>query len=185
MFNWTGECEIRVGVASENRLDPAGWAGTSFDLGEIPPGAVQLTVRVDGLHTAADASRKFHIDSIRFGSQDGLSRPITVAEAGNPPIEITVTDQSGRVSGMVTGDAPDGLSVTARRAGGGVWAQPAMTRTRNDGSFSFADLVPGDYEVTAWSGNRSCFGGECPCTGSKVAVANGQAAMVRLTVCRF
>jgi hypothetical protein len=65
--------------------------------------------------------------------------------------------------------------------------QDARTTTRNDGSFTIAELVPGDYEVTAWSGNRTCIGAGCPCNAqaAKVTVANRQTSMVRLTACRF
>jgi hypothetical protein len=180
----TGRCEITLAETSDGRT--VAGSGTAFAVGEVPPGNFRLSAKVNGLHAADDPARKFYVDSIRFGQEDGFGREITVVEGGNPPIELIVTDQSGQVSGTVMDDEPGGMVfVTARRAGSSAAGLAPNTMTRSDGSFTIAGLVADDYEVVAWPGNRVCAGANCPCNdqAAKVTVVNGQTAVVRLRAC--
>jgi hypothetical protein len=147
-----------------------------FSLDGVPPGHWRFDVR---------PTKPLTVGSVRFGSQQ-LPDPFLVAESGNPPLEITLTDQAGTVAGTVVDEhqQPVGGALIVLRQPGDSSILGKLFRSGGDGSFRASDLAPGTYEVTAWKEGRP--GIDPPPKGidrvSKVEVKPGETAVVRLVV---
>ena len=120
-------------------------------------------------------------------------RPITVAESGNPPLEVTLSDEVGRLAGSVTNGstAVPGALVVARRIGGppnlNQYALPVISTA--DGSYLISALIPGNYEVTAMKPNPSGSismgpAGTCAARIGKAEITAGQTSILPLQVCQ-
>jgi hypothetical protein len=143
--------------------------GREFSLEGVPPGRWRLDVR---------PTRPLTVNSVRFGGQQA-PEPFLVAESGNPPLEITLSDQAGTVAGTVV-DAhqqPVRDALIVFRQPGDPPMISKSVRSGGDGSFRAPDLPPATYEVSAWPDGGSGNG-----HAAKVEVKAGETAVVRLVV---
>src|SRR5262249_25547553 len=95
------------------------------------------------------------IRSITAEGRDILADGLTIAGPGTVPVEITVADDGGTVSGTVTGkdDKPSAGAIV-------VLVPEAKLRRRRDlyqgaatdqyGRFEVAGIAPGEYRAFAW-----------------------------------
>jgi hypothetical protein len=154
-LQWTGSAAVRivhrsgVSITSEMRSDG------SFEFESVPPGDYTFDVQTRNLRARGDGARRFSAGAIRFGGQNALHRTVTVAESGNPPLEVQLTDEPAGISGSVV---EDGATTGAR------YVVSVATVPQRRGfaplavatpGFQFPDLGPGDYDVTARRGNIS------------------------------
>jgi len=162
---------------------------TSFEFDNVSPGEYTVDVQCQNARLAGAASSGLSVNAVRFGRQDGLRKPITVAEAGNPPLEIQLTADPAGVAGKVVGTTVDGNAtflVTASGAGTAP-GMPDLAITKGD--FQFASLAPGEYRITAWAYDRSMLGSMLgpaarTCDESvKVTVKDGAVSTVTVRPC--
>jgi hypothetical protein len=125
-----------------------------FTLEDIPPGDWQIGIGPFYFpgYPGPKMNPKLAITSARFGVSDAITRPITVAEGGNPLLEIEMSTDTGRIAGRLKG-ARQGTVLVERvgalqRPGG----LPGV-RINPDGSFLVENLAPGTYEVRRAAGN--------------------------------
>ena len=149
-----------------------------FTIDELPPG--RWMVQVDSKAVKRSTSEKLFIKSARFGTQNAMGETITITESGNPPLEIQLTAERGRVSGMAFN--ADGLPlrramILCRRAGAGVFSAPQMALSAEDGSFAIEDLGPGTYRLRVAGGGPVT----SPSDDVLAEVKPGETATVRLT----
>ena len=167
-------------------MRPPCWTGKTCTLADIPPGEWAFDVQAPGVRESGDSPRFLYIESIRFGQQDAWNRPVTIAEGGNPPLEIVLTGDVGTIQATVTGEDGKPLSgmVVAQRLGG---TEPM----RNSTTGRLEGLLPGDYEVAGFARDedtgRVAYGSPERCSDQavKVAVRAGQTTMVNLKPCVF
>ncbi|HJZ95583.1 MAG TPA: hypothetical protein VKE70_03705, partial [Candidatus Solibacter sp.] len=107
-----------------------------------------------GLETTRDAVRlsdqhKLAITSTRFGVSDPMAGPVTVAESGNPVLEIGLSTDTGKIAGKVVGAAK---MVVITRPGAMRRSMGPPIMVNSDGSFISGELPPGLYELRALAG---------------------------------
>ncbi|HVI84480.1 MAG TPA: carboxypeptidase regulatory-like domain-containing protein [bacterium] len=157
----------------------------TFDFDGVPAGEFFIDVRLNNLRTRGDSTRRYTVGAIRFGSQSGFRKPVTVAENGNPPIEIQLSDEPAGIAGRVISDAEHAsylvtvASLAPRRPAGLMIASTPP-------EFQFPDLAPGDYEVTArrYAGLKEALqpGGSCD-ESVRVTVRDGAVSTITLRPC--
>ncbi|MDR3700573.1 MAG: carboxypeptidase regulatory-like domain-containing protein [Candidatus Sulfopaludibacter sp.] len=156
----------------------------AFTLPDIPPGEWTLDVESNGLEAAGHA---LQVASVKFGEASVIRQPIAVVEGGNPPIAITLSGETGGIAGTVEpGDPADPALVVAQSLDGHPLNLLTTVTTGQDGSFAFAGLLPGDYQVCACGRafvRKTGYGGDCTGLARKVAVTNGQTATLKLHRC--
>jgi len=171
----------RTGVTLSSQIRPDG----TFDFDDVPAGEFFIDVRLNNLRARGDSSRRYTVSAIRFGTQSGFRKPVTVVENGNPPIEIQLSDEPAGVAGHVVSDGERAsflVSVanlaTRRPAGLMIVSTPP--------EFQFPDLDPGDYEVTARRftrlNNAPLAAGSCDET-VRVTVRDGAVSTINLRPC--
>uniref|UniRef100_Q01W65 Cna B domain protein n=1 Tax=Solibacter usitatus (strain Ellin6076) TaxID=234267 RepID=Q01W65_SOLUE len=157
----------------------------TFDFDDVPAGEFFIDVRLNNLRASGDSSRRYTVSAVRFGAQSGFRKPVTVAENGNPPIEIQLSDEPAGVSGRIVSDGEPGsflVSVanlaTRRPAGLMIVSAPP--------EFQFPDLDPGDYEVTARRftrlNNAPLASGSCD-ESVRVTVRDGAVSSITVRPC--
>jgi 5-hydroxyisourate hydrolase-like protein (transthyretin family) len=117
-----------------------------FSLDAVPPG--KWTFDIESNVLRRPQATKFFIQSARLGTQNAIGEPIVIAESGNPPLEIRLSPDSGRIAGTVVDE--NGLPrknamVLVTRATFG--ASINTGATRDDGSLLIEGLAPGSYRV--------------------------------------
>lgn len=142
--SWSGQVRISLRDKAAPGLTREFVANgeSEFSLDAIPPGRWLIEV--------TSSTKPLAVTSVRFGNQQG-PEPILIAESGNPPLEITLSDQTGTVAGtMLDGNRQPvkGALIVVRQPGGPILGR--TYRTGADGSFRVADPPPGQYEVSAW-----------------------------------
>jgi hypothetical protein len=149
---------------------------------DVPPGEWTFDVQPSVLRETGDSPQLLYIGSVRFGSQEAWGKPVTVAEGGNPPLEITVTGDVGTLRLMVTNDdgRPTPAVMVARRVDG---TEPP----RRSNSPQFVGLLPGDYQVAAFGPNSQGMvvqGSPEKCDRAvTVTITAGQTSNVNLKPC--
>lgn len=115
------------------------WRGR-FEIDDVAAGTYTLDIHGAG---------EWWVKSVQCGGVDLLNEDLTVTEGGQPaPIEITLRDDAGAVTGTVTGVAQESaVSVLLVQARGKKnYVEPLQRVTSN---FGFTGVAPGDYAVVA------------------------------------
>ena len=125
---------------------------------------------------------------MKFGDVSVDRAPITVVEGGNPPIVITLSDESGSIAGTVEqGEGSGPALVVARALDGHPLKSLPTTTTQPDGSFAIDGLLPGEYQVSAWGlvflRKAGYSGADCTDRTANVTVTNGRTATLKLQRC--
>jgi hypothetical protein len=133
-------------------LRAKGSEGQELTIPNVRPGRYHVNV----------FSGKGYAASIQSGGSDLMQQPLVVGlGGGNSPIEITLRDDGGEVSGTVeeatstegnsvrSGENPQFRYVYLLPMGESTWPQPPTVRTL-DGTFKMEQVAPGDYLVAAF-----------------------------------
>jgi hypothetical protein len=181
-IRWFGAPRVVLRYLNGTTLQCAIQTNVAFECSEVPPGEFFLDVQ-GNLGMTSNRTR-LSVKEIRFGAQDGLHRPITVAENGNPPIEITLTDEPSGVAGKVIDEA----SKTSNYLVMALRLSPRATATATVGppDFQIPDLGPGEYEISAYrtGSQRDLLGPRTGCAESvKVTVVEGALKYITLRPC--
>jgi hypothetical protein len=155
---------------------------------DVPPGEWMFDVQGRILQSGEPA-RVVAVESIRFGQQNVWKVPVTVGEGGNPPAEISITDQVGTISGtiaMAEGQPADSSEIIFRRVG-----DNRQQRRNGWGPLILLDgLLPGDYALALFGPADDQDGGirtapldRCGDRVAKVTVPAGQTSTVMLQPC--
>ncbi len=124
--------------------------GHELTIPNVPPGRYRVNVY----------SGKGYAASIQSGGNDLLHQPLVVGWGGRtPPIEITLRNDGGQVSGTVeeAASGEQNSTVDAFRYVyllplGGPGGQPPPTTQSMNGKFNLGQVPPGDYLVVACEG---------------------------------
>jgi len=173
----------RIGLRTRNNatdscdIDPDG----TFKCANVPPGEYFLEVGPN-LRLLGDRTRRFSVKEIRFGEQNGLHRPVTVAENGNPAIEILLSDEPAGIAGKVVDEASKMAfyQVIVSRFS----AHTTVSATVGPPDFQIPELAPGEYEITAYrmGARGTMVGAACPET-TRVTVVEGSVKYITLRPC--
>jgi len=118
-------------------------------------GAAYLRPMPGVYRLSARGSSQWYIKSAMYGTTELLQQEMTVAAgAGSSPIIVTVSDQTGGLQGSVRKNgAPVSAWVNVIPSGSS--AVPFYsTRCGADGSFNFASLPPGSYQVISFESHH-------------------------------
>jgi hypothetical protein len=171
---WEGSVRLSVQGAGRSR-EVEVTPGDETVVEDVPPGEWRLVAR----SRATQGDRKLAIASLTFGLQDTLVAPITIAESGNPVLEVTLTAATGGIAGVFEGDLRNKPEIVLARRQGMPTLDIALVS--RDGSFRFTDLAPGTYEVIT-PGTNGQFPVSPESRPVKVEVRTGQTSSVKLTV---
>jgi hypothetical protein len=162
----TGPPPPSTGPGFNLELESADEMGPAGNAGMVPseasaPGQWELRVNQPGRYwIKAQAWPPAYVSSISSGGTDLGSSPLTVLP-GSPPasIEVTLRDDSGKISGIVDPESPGAPNPVASGPSPQVWiyaiplfstAAPLQnTMPNSDGRFTFYTLPPGSYRVVA------------------------------------
>jgi hypothetical protein len=152
----------------------------SFSIDDLPPG--KWLIQVESNVTRVHDSAKLFVQSTTLGQQNAATDPVVVTESGNPPFEIRVTPESGRVLATVVdqnGNPRPRVTVVLGRFGAGTFMPSRISGiTKEDGTVSLADLPPGRYRVSALTLNSVSDSRDAILVDVKL----GETAAVRITV---
>lgn len=187
---------LNLALQSAEPFGSAGFGGSiRRDPGSFASGSYSLEINSAGrfwVHT--DAYPPAYISSITSGGVDLGSAPLTLLPGATPaPIEITLRNDSGSITGQLSGQAAAALS-----GGQPVWidAIPLFSTTsslprgavESTGQFTLRNLAPGSYLVVA-SGSQQDIDFHSPEAlaaftgkGQTVTVDPGGTASVQLSV---
>jgi hypothetical protein len=112
-------------------------------LPDLPPGEWQIGFVTNAVRLADQ--HKLVITNARFGVSNPLTGTIAVLESGNPPLEIELSGDTGRIAGTVKG-APGGV-VLVERIGTPRFFPAFRAMLTEDGAYLTDELAPGLYEV--------------------------------------
>jgi hypothetical protein len=144
---WSGEVNVAVttqqkGVTTRDlKVTRSG----EFSIQDVPPGEWQFEIADRGPVRLSD-KRKLAVTSTRFGASNPMAGPISIAESGNPVLEIELSTDTGRIAGEVAGGAK---MVFITRAGTMRLAMGRPILVSPDGSFVTEELAAGFYELRA------------------------------------
>jgi hypothetical protein len=176
---WAGQVIVSVRSASlVSASRDFNVTSEKFTIEELPPG--RWMVQVDSNTLKRPAFEKLFIKAASFGTQNAMGETLNVTESGNPPLEIQLTPEHGRISGTAFG--ADGLPLkramvlTGRAAATIALSRGQVSLSRDDGSFVVEDLAPGTYRLVVGSDGR--FTGFRD--GVLVEVKAGETAVVRV-----
>jgi protocatechuate 3,4-dioxygenase beta subunit len=179
---WAGQVMVNVrsavpGVASPDFVVTSG----KFTIDDLPPG--RWMVQVESNAVARPDDRKLFVKAVNFGTQNAVADTLTVTESGNPPLEIQLSPEAGRVVGTVA-DAnglprTHALILIFRATAKGIFGvAPATGSTKEDGSFAIDGLAPGSYRLVVASDARAA---AMLNSNVLVEVKAGETAVVRIT----
>jgi hypothetical protein len=189
-FRWEGAftVNVRPSVTGANHLLTKFAESTSV-LPGIPPGEWRFEVSAKKLHQLSDPPARLYIASMRVGNQNASGAPVVVAEGGNPPLEITLTDRTGGISGEVWDDGgqvsrPVAVFWVAADPGNGTAADAVSTD--DEGYFELEDLPPGEYRLVAFPQDDfppDPASVDCGDRETRTTLTGGGTATVRLRLC--
>ena len=82
---WEGELRVSLYGTPGGSTQPVTVRGDgTFSFEDVPPGQWRLEFQEAGLHPSGDPHRNLHVAKVRFGAQDGLLGPLTVAGERQP-----------------------------------------------------------------------------------------------------
>ncbi|MEO8368079.1 MAG: carboxypeptidase-like regulatory domain-containing protein [Candidatus Solibacter sp.] len=186
---WTGTPGIKIRHHNGNSIGPTApclvQPDGDFECSEVPPGDFFFDVELNQRVSTKYRTVRLAVSEIRFGRQDALYRPVVVAENGNPPIEILLSDEPAGVAGKVIDEASktSNYMVMVSRPS----TQLTVAATVGPPDFQIPTLAPGEYEITAYRVGAgmpkgTLMGATCPET-SKVTVRQGSVSYITLRVC--
>jgi hypothetical protein len=128
---------------SQSRRGTNFWQGQAGGIPNVAPGTYRLEINTNG---------EWWVKSAQSGNVDLLSDDLTLSEGEQPePIEVTLRDGAGTVSGTVTpAGNPDRVLVLLVQPYG---ARNIVHAARPmQGYFAIPGISPGDYEIVALDG---------------------------------
>jgi hypothetical protein len=125
--------------------------GGDFVLEDIPPGQWQLNITTSPATVRTSDQHKLKVTRTRFGVANPLAGPITVAESGNPLLDIEISADTGRIAGRIVGGLPQMISVRQAEVPLRL-SMGAVMMTKPDGAFVTDELAPGLYDVQPLAG---------------------------------
>ena len=150
-LQWQGSGSVRLIHRSTAASEVTGLKSDgSFEFASVPPGEYTVELQSQNLRLTSDRAHKLFAKELRFGSQTGLRKPITVVENGNPGLEIELSDEPAGIVGKVIEDGARGGNYLVRVAPVGPRRGGLSAAVSAAPDFQFPELAPGDYEVTAW-----------------------------------
>ena len=118
--------------------------------------------------------------SARLGTQNALAEPLTITESGNPPLEVSLTRESGRIAGTVVDEnglpRKNAVVLVARNGIGAALTFRTFGSTREDGTITIDGLAPGTYRVLVMERGSTT----SVRTPTLVEVKTGETTIVRL-----
>jgi hypothetical protein len=169
-MNWGGALRVQLwqlGYSTEARVAPDG----HFTMDNVPPGAWNLTLDDNMLHRTDDPSKRLYVAAIHGNlEKNARGSVLHVTEGGAAPLDILLTDQTGRLTG--TADEVTAVTITALTG----WTGRSRAAFPNaDGSFAI-DLPPGEYRVM--------LSGAPQCPAETITLEPGGTASVHLKACK-
>jgi len=153
-----------------------------FTIDELPPG--KWIVMVDSNVLKRPEASKLYIQSAHLGTQNAMAEPLTIVESGNPPFEVRLTAESGRIVGTLlepNGAPRVGVTVLASRTDIGIgMGFVASSATKDDGRVTLDGLAPGNYQLLVLDPQRADFVRFDPREFPKVEVKAGETSVVRI-----
>ena len=135
---------LQLDPVSQIRRSGIVWGGApTGGIPNVAPGTYRLDIKTSG---------GWWVKSAQSGGVDLLSDNLTVVEGEKPsPIEVTLRDGAGTISGTVTpaGDPLRVLVLLVQPHGSSNFIREAVVM---QGSFTMPDVPPGDYAVLALDG---------------------------------
>ena len=178
---WAGQLTVTLrssvpGVASPSFVVTS----EKLTIDDLPPGRWVVLVESNARKLPDD--EKLFVKAARFGTQNALGESLSVTESGNPPLEILLSPEAGRVAGTVADGnglpRKDALILVFRATATSVFGRaPATGSTKDDGTFAIDGLAPGSYRLLVVDEGRA------PALRDSVLVEvkAGETAVVRLT----
>lgn len=181
---WEGVLGISVSADGVWRRNVVPDDDGTFTLPQVPPGEWRLKLESNNLHAG---EKKLRIASAKSGETNLLQERLTVTEGGTPPVVIALSDEAGRIAGTLEdAGSKEEVIVVAVPADGSPLDKENYAHAGAEGHFTFANLIPGDYLVSAWGQEtlrRVGYPGSCPHQTVQVTVANNETAAVRVKRC--
>jgi hypothetical protein len=138
---------LQLDPVSQIRRGAIVWGGgQAGGIPNVAPGTYRLDIKTNG---------GWWVKSAESGGVDLLNDDLTVVEGERPaPIEVTMRDGAGIVTGTVTaaGDSLRVLVLLVQPHGSRNLVRTAMA---TQGNFTIADVPPGDYTILALDGGNA------------------------------
>lgn len=147
-----------------------------FVIEGVAPGPMTFGVRWNGERTAT-----WYVAALTFGTEDAFSKPVTITEGENPPLQIRLGVNAGRIAGRIAGAASEPVRsrVTVRNRNE-AFRHWDVFPADQDGSFVVEGLTPGEYDVVLLGSRPAA----CDSATAKVKVEVGTTANVQLAPCK-
>jgi hypothetical protein len=111
---------------------------------DVPPGGYSVVAFSYGVGSLC-------VESVSSGSIDLTRNPLLIAAGAQPqPIEVKLRDNCGTIQGNVRVDSESPVGTVILLPSSHAM-EPQTAAIRNDGSFAFNRLSPGDYRLYAFS----------------------------------
>ena len=142
---WSGQVDVAVSTQQKGvaNRDVAIKRSGEFTIQDVPPGEWQLDI-TDRASVRLSDKRKLAVTSARFGVANPMMSPVTIAESGNPVLELELSTDTGKIAGRVVGGT---RMVFITRAGTTRLTMGRPTIASPDGSFVSEELALGFYEL--------------------------------------
>jgi hypothetical protein len=144
---WSGDVQVAVvtdqkGVTMRDiKIRRSG----DFVLEDVPPG--EWRIGAFATVTRTSDRRKLLITGAHYGAMNPIIAPISVAESGNPVLELELSADSGRIAVNLSG-AENGTLRVERAGATRYYYNSPFARPDPNGSYVTDDLAPGVYDVS-------------------------------------